>query len=366
MDTILTKNLHKSSEHIVENCAVVDLFCGIGGLSHGFVQQEFNVIAGIDIDESCKFVYEANNNASFLKKDVAELKGEELQNLFPKGKVKVLVGCAPCQPFSSYSFKVKKPDESKWKLLYSYARLIEETLPEIISMENVPSLISFKKDNVFESFVNVLTKNGYHVWHKIVYAPDYGIPQVRKRLVLLASRLGPIRLIPPTHKPENYLTVRDVIKDLPALRDGETDKNDLVHSTRELSILNKKRIRATPEGGGWKDWDQSLLLDCHKKKTGQTYSSVYGRMKWDEPAPTMTTQCIGLGNGRFGHPEQNRAISAREAAIFQSFPVDYKFIENEDAISLTNLAKHIGNAVPVKLGEAIAISIKKHLQEFNE
>ena len=366
MGAILTKKSSKDLTQIEKDCAVVDLFCGIGGLSHGFVRQGFNVAAGIDNDESCEFVFEANNNAHFLKRDVADLKGEDINCLFPEGKIKILVGCAPCQPFSSYSFKVKKPDESKWKLLYSYGRLIKETLPEVVSMENVPSLLTFKKDNVFESFVEVLQEQGYHVWSKIVYAPDYGIPQVRKRLVLLASRLGPIELIKPTHKKENYLTVADAIKDLPPLSDGEMNEKDPVHSARELSPMNKRRIRATPEGGGWKDWEDELLLECHKKDSGKSYGSVYGRMKWDEPAPTMTTQCIGLGNGRFGHPEQNRAISGREAAIFQSFPKDYKFLKNKDDFSLTKLAKQIGNAVPVKLGEAIAISIKKHLQDIYE
>lgn len=366
MISTLLEKPYKNTKQITEDCAVIDLFCGIGGLTHGFVQQGFNVIAGIDNDETCKFVFESNNNAEFLIRDIAELKGEELDSLFPKGKIKILVGCAPCQPFSSYSFKIKKPDESKWKLLYSYARLIKEVQPDIVSMENVPSLLTFKRDNVFESFVDVLKKQGYHVWYKIVFAPDYGVPQVRKRLVLLASKFGQIELIQPTHQPENYVTVADVIKSLPKLRDGDVDKNDPVHSTRKLSVLNRKRIKATPEGGGWKDWDKELLLECHKKETGKSFSSVYGRMKWNEPAPTMTTQCIGLGNGRFGHPEQDRAISVREAAIFQSFPKDYKFIDSNCEISITKLAKQIGNAVPVKLGETIAKSIKKHLLTYNE
>jgi DNA (cytosine-5)-methyltransferase 1 len=366
MEKIKTKKIKRKKDTIVHQCAVVDLFCGIGGLSHGFVKQDFRVVAGIDNDETCKYVYEANNNAKFINKDVSTFEGKELNSLFPPGKTKVLIGCAPCQPFSSYSYKVKSPDESKWKLLYAYARLIEETKPEIVSMENVPSLLTFKKDRVFQNFVEVLEQNGYHVWHKIIYAPDYGIPQVRKRLVLLASKLGPIELIEPTHKPDEYVTVGDVIRNLNPIEDGEMDDTDPVHFSRRLSLLNKKRIKATPEGGSWKDWNEDLLLECHKKDSGRSFGAVYGRMRWNEPAPTMTTQCIGLGNGRFGHPEQDRAISVREAAIFQSFPVDYKFIENTNEIPITRLAKHIGNAVPVKLGEVIAISIKNHLESYGK
>ncbi len=364
MGNIQSNKSKVKSGKTIRNCAVVDLFCGIGGLSHGFVKQGFNVVAGIDNDTSCKYVYEENNHAQFIDKDVSELNGASLRKLYPKGKTKILIGCAPCQPFSSYSYKVKKPDESKWKLLYAYAQLIEETQPEIVSMENVPSLLTFKHDHVFQNFVDVLKLNNYYVWHKVVYAPDYGVPQVRKRLVLLASKLGPIELIEPTHKPEEYVTVADVIRNLPPIGDGERDESDPVHCSRSLSTLNKKRIKATPEGGGWKDWSEDLLLECHKKDSGKSFGAVYGRMRWNEPAPTMTTQCVGLGNGRFGHPEQDRAISVREAAIFQSFPLEYKFVENKDELYINRLAKQIGNAVPVRLGEVIAISIKKHLKSY--
>jgi DNA (cytosine-5)-methyltransferase 1 len=140
----------------------------------------------------------------------------------------------------------------------------------------------------------------------------------------------------------------------------------MLHRARNLSPLNVKRIRATPEGGSWKDWDDSLVLKCHKKESGQTYKSVYGRMKWDDVSPTLTTQCTGYGNGRYGHPEQDRAISLREAAILQSFPKHYEFINPKEKFYPTVIEQHIGNAVPVRLSAVIAKSVKKHLSTLSK
>jgi len=198
-----------------------------------------------------------------------------------------------------------------------------------------------------------------------VNCADYGIPQYRKRLVLLASKLGDISLIPKTHTPQNYMTVEDAIGKLEPLKSGETSKKDTLHKASKLSDLNLKRIQQSKPGGTWKDWDEELRLDCHKKKSGSTYVSVYGRMKWDEPAPTMTTHCTGIGNGRFGHPEQDRAITLREAAILQSFPKKYKFVEKNADFNKRTMSIHIGNAVPVKLGEVIGKSIIAHIQNIS-
>lgn len=346
----------------IKDIAVVDLFCGIGGLTHGFIREGFNVIAGIDIDDTCKFAFESNNNSKFISKSIVEVKAIEVDKLFENAKTKILVGCAPCQPFSSYTFKDnEKRDSQKWKLLYEFQRLIIETKPDIVSMENVSQLINFKKEPVFKDFVTTLEKEGYYVHFEIVNCPDYGIPQNRKRLVLLASKIGSIDLIPKTHAKENYVTVKDAIGELPPIIDGEFHPKDKLHFARKLSPKNKQRIKKTPYGGSWKDWPIDMRLECHKKESGKSYPSVYGRMKWEEPSPTMTTHCIGYGNGRFGHPVQNRAISLREASILQSFPKDYKFFENDEEFSSVMIARQIGNAVPVKLGEVIAKSIKKHL-----
>ena len=341
---------------------VVDLFCGIGGLSYGMKSKGFKILAGFDLDWTCQYAYETNNDAKFVYKDIKIVTKDDIKPLYSKKAIKVLAGCAPCQPFSSYAYKNKKKDPNKYDLLYEFGRLVKDVQPDIVTMENVPAIASFKLKPVLADFVNVLKEEGYHVEHQVVYCPDYGIPQTRKRLVLLASRLGKIELIPPTHKKDNYVTVRDTIENLPPLEAGESSPCDSLHRCRTLSPLNMRRMIATPYGGSWKDWPEELLLDCHKKEGGESFGSVYGRMVWDEPAPTMTTLCTGIGNGRFGHPDQNRAISAREAAMFQTFPLTYRFFENEEEVSLSKASRYIGNAVPPRLGEVIAESIKIHIR----
>ena len=346
---------------------VIDLFCGVGGLSHGFIQEDFNVLAGIDIDETCRFAFEENNKSEFIAKSITDLSAQEINRIYGENTdLKILVGCAPCQNFSSYMFKDKDKDSNKWKLLYEFSRLINEVQPDIVSMENVAQLINFKKAPVFEDFVSNLKSLGYYVHYEVVNCPDYGIPQNRKRLILLASKFGEIKLIPKTHNIDSYVTVKDAIGELPFIKDGEKDINDPIHFSRKLTPKNKKRIEATPYGGSWKDWNEDLRLECHKKETGKSFPSVYGRMVWEKPSPTMTTQCIGYGNGRFGHPVQDRAISLREAALLQTFPLDYKFVKNDQDYNSTILARQIGNAVPVKLGQVVAKSVKEHLKKLNK
>ena len=346
---------------------VIDLFCGVGGLSHGFIQEDFNVLAGIDIDETCRFAFEENNKSEFIAKSITDISAQEINRIYGENTdLKILVGCAPCQNFSSYMFKDKDKDSNKWKLLYEFSRLINEVQPDIVSMENVAQLINFKKAPVFEDFVSNLKSLGYYVHYEVVNCPDYGIPQNRKRLILLASKFGEIKLIPKTHNRDSYVTVKDAIGELPFIKDGEKDINDPIHFSRKLTPKNKKRIEATPYGGSWKDWNEDLRLECHKKETGKSFPSVYGRMVWEKPSPTMTTQCIGYGNGRFGHPVQVRAISLREAALLQTFPLDYKFVKNDQDYNSTILARQIGNAVPVKLGQVVAKSVKEHLKKLNK
>lgn len=340
----------------------IDLFCGIGGLTKGLSLSGIAVQAGIDIDNSCRFAYENNNNAQFINCDITSLTGDELEALYPDNTTRILVGCAPCQPFSKYTSRYRKDGQidDKWNLLYSFSRLIHEVEPEVISMENVPEI---EKEKVFFDFVSTLEHLNYFVNWKVVYCPQYGVPQNRKRLVLLASRLGEITLIPPLYDAEHYPTVRQAIGNLSRLRDGEQDANDLLHRSCKLSATNLKRIRQSVPGGTWRDWDEDLRLKCHKKESGKTYGSVYGRMLWDEPSPTITTQFYGYGNGRFGHPDQDRALSLREGAALQSFPPDYIFIDDEHPSNRREIGVHIGNAVPVELGRAIGISIRQHLQE---
>jgi DNA (cytosine-5)-methyltransferase 1 len=340
---------------------VIDMFCGVGGLTHGFVLEGYDVIAGIDLDDSCSYAYEKNNGAKFLKRDVRKLKSKEIDDLFSSKKIRVLVGCAPCQPFSRYSVKPSQRNND-WNLVRTFAKIIEKTKPEIVSMENVPQL---QKHKVFKDFQKKLEKAGYEISWQIVYGPDYGLPQERERLILLASRLGKITLIEKTHSPENYRTVQDTIGNMPELEAGHTHPKDPLHLSSKLSKINLERIKASEPGKTWKNWSKELRLACHKKDSGKSYVSVYGRMEWNKPSPTITTQFFGYGNGRFGHPEQNRAISLREGALLQTFPENYEFAKDQNSIKIKTIGKHIGNAVPVVLGQVIAKSISKHLEGLN-
>lgn len=341
---------------------VVDLFCGIGGLSYGMKSRGLHIIEGFDLDGTCSYAYEANTGATFIYKDIRKVTGKEINSKYSKKSIKVLAGCAPCQPFSSYAHTNKKKDPNKYDLLYEFGRLVKETHPDVVTMENVPSIASFGLKDVLGDFVRTLTEEGFSVKYQVVFCPDYGIPQTRKRLVLLASRLGDITLIPATHKKGEYKTVRNTISNLPVLRAGEADETDKLHRCAALGDLNMRRMQATPYGGSWKNWPEELMLECHRKEGGKSFGSVYGRMVWDEPSPTITTQCTGIGNGRFGHPEQNRAISIREAALLQTFPMEYRFFSDEEDVSITNASRYIGNAVPPRLGEIIADSIKVHIR----
>lgn len=348
----------------MENCSVIDLFCGAGALTHGFVREGFNVVAGLDADESCRYAYESNNNgAIFISGGIEHVKGADLATHYPERDTKILVGCAPCQPYSPYN-KRKRYPENKWKLLTSFSDRISEIKPDIVSMENVPDLVTFKNGRVYRDFVERLKQDYTVMQYPAVFCPEYGIPQQRKRLVLLASKFGELKLLEGTYKPNQYQKVGDVIADLEPLEAGQVSKNDVYHKASGLSKLNLRRIKASVPGGTWKDWPDELVTQCHKEKSGKGYSSVYGRMKWDDLAPTITTQCHGFGNGRFGHPIQHRAISLREAARIQTFPDSYEFVPPDGPHPVTMIARFIGNAVPVELARAIAQSIKSHLERY--
>lgn len=343
---------------------VVDLFCGVGGLTCGMKQAGFNVVAGFDNDKTCEYTYSHNNKTEFHCRNIKEVTPDEVNKCYSNNAVKILVGCAPCQPFSTMSYKrFKTPsdreEDEKYNLLSEFGRIIEGVKPLVISMENVPEI---RKTRVFKSFVELLRKSGYYTdGGKVVYCPDYGIPQNRHRFVLLASKKGEIHLLPPTHD-RSKVSIRQFIEDLPHVAAGETCEKDHLHRAAKLSELNLKRIRASVPGGTWKDWPEELRCECHKKATGQTYTSVYGRMSWDKIGSTMTTQFICYGTGRYGHPEQDRALTLREGALLQTFPRNYEFFPPETKeYSMRDVARHIGNAVPVKLGEIIGESIKEHL-----
>lgn len=338
----------------------VDLFCGAGGLTHGFILEGIQVAAGIDFDPACRYPYETNNQAIFLERDISKVTSHELIDLFGDADLKILAGCAPCQPFSTYAQRYESDGkDGKWGLLYEFARLAKGAIPDVITMENVPTVA---KHEVFHDFVDNLKRMNYKVWFDVVDSSQYGVPQTRRRMVLLASKHGAIKMIEPSLKKPK--TVRQAIGRLRALSAGEAAPRDRLHASSSLSEKNLKRIKFSKPGGTWRDWPKHLVAECHQAESGRTYPGVYGRMEWDKPAPTMTTQCYGFGNGRFGHPVQDRAISLREAAILQSFPKEYVFLPTNSVVSFTALGRLIGNAVPVELGRAIAKSINLHLAEL--
>lgn len=339
----------------------VDLFCGAGGLTHGMSQGGIDVRAGIDIDNACKYAYEKNNESTFVHQDITKLQKEDIEKYFTQDNHTVLAGCAPCQPFSKYTNN-QPSCHSKWGMLEHFARLVREVKPDIVTMENVPQI---RLHSVFADFVTQLEQEGYEVSYSVVFCPDYGIPQSRSRLVLFASKFGKMSIIEPTHTSSNYKTVRETISDLPKISSGESCSSDAIHASSRLSDLNMTRIKASKPGGSWSDWDDDLVAKCHRGEGRGSYSSIYGRMEWDKPAPTITTQFTGFGNGRFGHPEQDRGLSIREGALLQTFPKDYKFSPEGSSISKKSLTTMIGNAVPVDLGRVIAETITKHLEEYH-
>jgi DNA (cytosine-5)-methyltransferase 1 len=330
---------------------VVDLFCGIGGISSGFKCAGFKVSAGYDVDESCRYAFENNNDSRFVNRDVDQISADEIRSRFTGSRPTVLVGCAPCQPFSTYK---KGKSDGRWELLTRFAELAVGVDADYVTMENVAGVLNYKSGSVFEEFISVLSAR-YICSYVIVDCSFYGVPQRRKRLVVIGAKKRKVTLSPSQRNAE--ATVKNAISHLPPLTDGETDPLDPMHRASKLSPLNKDRIRRSVPGGTWRDWPDHLVASCHNKDKGKGYGGVYGRMSWDQPAPTITTQCYGFGNGRFGHPEQDRAISLREAALLQSFPRDYKFFEPGKFPGFKTVGRWIGNAVPVALAFNIANTI---------
>lgn len=335
--------------------AAVDLFCGAGGLSYGLKQAGISICGGIDMDPICRHPFESNIGATFHEMDIIRATPKFVSSLFPKGSVRILAGCAPCQPFSSYT---QKGGHEKWKMLSRYAYLIDAIKPDIVTMENVPGL---ENQNVFKKYIRTLKKNRYKIDYKVINCIDYGVPQNRRRLVLLASKRAGLKVMKPNVRYQR--TVRSAIGHLSRLKAGSISRRDPLHRSSDLTDRNMKRMKRSKQGGTWRDWDRRLLAKCHKRGSGSTYSSVYGRMKWDEPSPTITTQFYGFGSGRFGHPTQDRALSLREGAILQSFPERYSFVPSGDTVAIKSVGRMIGNAVPVRLGRAIGDYIMDHLKE---
>jgi DNA (cytosine-5)-methyltransferase 1 len=343
-----------------ENMKAIDFFCGAGGMTYGMSQSGIDVLAGIDNDPNCRETYEINNpNSEFIETDIHELSEEELARVtgIEKNDDSLLfIGCSPCQFWTKINTCKNKSHKSK-NLLGEFQRFVSWFRPGYIVIENVPGLLNNKKEKVLDDFLNFLDSASYVYDHGIINANRYGVPQNRKRYLLNATWLSDnIQL--PEEECDDALTVRNCIgvhNGFDAVADGHKDKTGFMHTTAFLSEKNKKRIRKTPANGGtrliWKD-DAELQIDAYRGKDN-IFKDVYGRMFWDKAAPTITTRFNSLSNGRFGHPEEPRAISLREGATLQTFPKTHIFRGSSEA----SLARLIGNAVPPELARRIGLNI---------
>jgi len=333
-----------------------DFFCGSGGLTRGLLDAGIKVIAGFDSDEKCRQSYESNNApARFVRGDIRELSVADLKEYSkdtPFGEM-LFAGCAPCQPFSQ---QVKNAEcRQDATLLSEFGRLIEATLPGQVLMENVPGIARVKGNSTFKRLLRLLEENDYQYVYDVIDAKQFGVPQKRRRLVLIA-----LRHVQPSMPRVKYgagalpfRTVRQAISHFPPIAAGEVHPDVANHVAASITPLNLKRLHRTPhDGGDRRSWPKSLRLECHTGNYGG-HTDVYGRMAWDAPAPTLTGRCHSISNGRYGHPMQDRAISLREAAALQSFPDSYAFHGSNKHIAL-----QIGNAVPVKLAEAMGTHIQ--------
>ncbi|MDR2256963.1 MAG: DNA cytosine methyltransferase [Arthrobacter sp.] len=343
--------------------AAIDLFCGAGGLSLGLKQAGIEIVAGYDLDPACEYPYTQNLKADFVLANVGDVTGEDLLKRWPEGKIRLLAGCAPCQPFSSHRRGADTSDEVNWDLLSHFARLVEESMPHLVTMENV---VRLGKMPVFDAFVAKLKQLGFHVEFGTLYGPEFGLPQERRRLVLVASRVGQVQLPVGNKDKKKFKTVKQTIGKLPPLAHGESHATDLLHTARQLSDLNLKRMRASRPGGTWADWPKELLSPCHTRKSGASFKAFYGRMRWDAPSPTITTQSFNFGTGRFGHPEQDRSLTLREAAMLQGFPRTYRFVKKNVRPSMQAVGRLIGNAVPPAFGKAVGIAFRSQVIQSAE
>ena len=255
-------------EHGAPPTEAVDLFCGAGGLSYGMQRAGVRINAGIDIDAACRHPFEANVKASFHQHDVSVLDPDFVAGLFTGASARVLAGCVPCQPFSSYS-NASRSRESEWELLSKFGTIISAVLPEVVTMENVPRL---RDRPVFKRFVALLDHAGYKCSHAVVGCAKYGVPQTRRRLVLLASKQGAIEFDPPTHEATQYVTAAQAIGHLEPIHAGDTAVHDPMHKSSHLSERNLERIRQSKPGGTWRDWSVDLRADCHLRGSGRDIS----------------------------------------------------------------------------------------------
>lgn len=336
----------------------IDFFCGGGGMTYGLQQAGIDVIAGVDFDEDAKSTYETNNpNSIFVHSNIRELSSdyfEENLGVARNDDELVLIGCSPCQFYSIINTSKEKSEESK-DLLLEFQRFIAYYNPGYVLVENVPGIIS-NRESVLPEFLEFLEESGYiHTAMGVVDMSYYGVPQKRRRFSLVASRIHNVVL--PTADNEQAI-LKDYIgvnNGFPPIKAGNKDLTQFNHTTAGLSDVNLRRLSKTRKNGGnrldWKD-DKELQLKCFVGKD-DSFKDTFGRMWWDRPAPTITTKFFSVSNGRFVHPDEDRAISLREGATLQTFPKNYVFRTN----SVAATAKLIGNAVPCEYARRIGLSI---------
>ena len=337
---------------------VFDFFAGCGGASRGFQDAGMEIVYGLDCDADAAASLRQNvPGARVDTGDIRQSNAQELRGLVEQQRPHPVLfsGCPPCQPFTKQNTQRPAPSaDVRRPLLLEFLRLIQACKPDVVVMENVPGVAA--SASPLKAFVRGLAAAGYgKPAHGVMSLKQYGVPQTRRRYLLIASRQRSMDLPAPTHGPgtgnTDFATVRDWIGGLPGLAAGETHPTIPDHNAAGVSARNRERLQATPEGGGNRDWPPHLQLDCHRGASG--FTDVYGRLAWDRPAPALTTRCISYSNGRFGHPEQDRALSVREAACLQTFPMDYRFTG-----SMASRARQIGNALPVRAAEVMGRHIR--------
>lgn len=338
----------------------IDFFCGSGGMTYGLSQAGIKVLAGIDIEPECRDTYELNNpGAKFIQADIKKFpikKLAQLTGIKKRDDNLIFIGCSPCQYWSNMNTNRSKATATM-NLLEDFKRFVDYYRPGYIVIENVPGILKETKGSVLPKFIKFLEDDGYKADYKVVNANNYGVPQTRKRFLLVASRVNKDIKLPEPERTK-LPTIKDFIgkkNGFPSIPAGHIDASDFFHTTATLSEKNLKRIRATPHNGGtrlaWKD-NPELQLNAYKDKD-DIFQDIYGRMYWDKPAPTLTTKFYSLSNGRYGHPEEDRGISFREGATLQTFPKNYVFRGS----NRTAIARQIGNAVPPELAKRIGNSL---------
>ena len=342
----------------------IDFFCGAGGLTRGLLNAGIKVLAGVDNDERLQETYTYNNQPSrFINRDINTIQICELREELgiQTGDTTLYAACTPCQPFSTLSRR--KGNDSRKILLLTFARIVEECPPDFILVENVPGINNACGKEIYEAFLSVLKKHGFLLMADLLDAKHFGVPQTRKRFILLAAKQGSISLPIPQTEPHQLATVRECIEKYPEIADGEESKVYPNHVARKLQPHHRRIVKAVPKDGGSRRdvTDTSILLKCHQEKPN-AHTDVFGRMAWDAPGPTLTCRCTDIYSGRFTHPQQDRGISLREAAALQTFGDDYKFF----GTSISGISRQIGNAVPVKLAEQLGQSIINSFQHGRE